>query len=638
MQIRTRLLVLLACPTLALVGGAGYLIQAEMRSVEEAQRVARGIDTVEAIAGFVHSLQRERGRSALFLGAKDDAASRRAALEAQREETDAAREGLVSALECNAVLGEQQGGHVKAAFDSIPGVLSADDALRSDIDADKLKGLESNARHTAMLAELLAHAGSIATGVAANQSYVVEGFRCITTCGRAKEFLGQERATLTAALNAKAFAGDGFGRYAGLVTAQEAYFAEFRLAADESLRASADAVVQSDLYRKVADWRARTLSGLVEGDAKQWLEDVTRLIDAARSLEVDAIDSLKTRSGEELARAKGRAALLATGIAAVVIGIAVAGAVVVVRLGRQLRSLAQRVSEIGAARDLAARVDVRGRDEVAAVGMAFNGLLEATQHAISECRQATLQIGAGSTEVSSASQSLAGGASEQASTLQAVLAAVKDVSDGAEASAAGGTKVKALSDASRHAAEQCKGGMTGMVEAIRQIEARSGEVARVMGVIDEIAFQTNLLALNAAVEAARAGEAGKGFAVVAEEVRNLAQRSAAAARETAELIDRSVESVKNGVTIAGQVGDALSGIVRDAEEANRQVSEVAALVAEQQTKLSSVCEGLEQLDAVVQQTASAAEELASTAQESNSQVACLESLFNTFRLEAAAPR
>lgn len=233
---------------------------------------------------------------------------------------------------------------------------------------------------------------------------------------------------------------------------------------------------------------------------------------------------------------------------------------------------------------------------------------------------------------------MAGGASEQAATLQSLLAAIKDVGASAEASAAGGTKVKTLSDTSRQAAEQCKSGMTGMVEAIRQIEARSGDVARVMGVIDEIAFQTNLLALNAAVEAARAGEAGKGFAVVAEEVRNLAQRSAAAAKETAELIERSVESVKNGVGIAGRVGEALSGIVRDTEETNKQVSHVADLIVDQRSKLTSVSEGLQQLDAVVQQTASAAEQLASTAEESNSQVASLESLFNTFVLESAASK
>lgn len=210
MLIRTRLALLLAVPTLALAGGAGFVLREEMRSIDEAERVVRGIATVDAIAEYVHALQRERGRSALALGNADDSKAQ-SALRDQRSETDRARHALAAAIEANAALGHEQGGRVKEAFDALPAVLKADDALRADIDGGKLKGAESNVRHTALLADLLGHAASIASGVGANEAYVVEGFRCIITCGRAKEFLGQERATLTAALNAKAFAGDGFG-------------------------------------------------------------------------------------------------------------------------------------------------------------------------------------------------------------------------------------------------------------------------------------------------------------------------------------------------------------------------------------------------------------------------------------------
>ena len=224
-------------------------------------------------------------------------------------------------------------------------------------------------------------------------------------------------------------------------------------------------------------------------------------------------------------------------------------------------------------------------------------------------------LSSGGNQVAQASQSLAEGASEQAAGLEETSSSLEEMSSMTKQNADNAQQANTLASEAQKAANNGTEAMERMSGAINDIQKSSDETAKIIKVIDEIAFQTNLLALNAAVEAARAGEAGKGFAVVAEEVRNLAMRSAEAAKNTSAMIEESVKNSKNGVDIASEVGKVLEEIVQSIGKTNDLVSEIAAASQEQAQGIDQVNTAMAQMDKVTQQNAASAEESASASEQ-----------------------
>ncbi len=222
-------------------------------------------------------------------------------------------------------------------------------------------------------------------------------------------------------------------------------------------------------------------------------------------------------------------------------------------------------------------------------------------------------------QVSSASQSLAQGASEQAAALEETTSSIEEMSSMVKQNAANANEATNLAASATADADTGTQAMGQMSKAIDDIKKSSDETAKIIKTIDEIAFQTNLLALNAAVEAARAGEAGKGFAVVAEEVRNLAQRSAQAAKDTANMIAESVKNADNGVSINKEVAQTLNKIAEGSRKVNDLVAEIAAASNEQAQGIDQINTAVGQMDQVTQSNAANAEESASAAEELSSQ-------------------
>ena len=229
------------------------------------------------------------------------------------------------------------------------------------------------------------------------------------------------------------------------------------------------------------------------------------------------------------------------------------------------------------------------------------------------------QVSSAAGQVSSASQSLAEGATEQAAGLEETSSSLEEMASMTKQNAVNAQQANTLAGEARTAADTGSQAMSKMNTAIQEIQKSSDETAKIIKVIDEIAFQTNLLALNAAVEAARAGEAGKGFAVVAEEVRNLAMRSAEAAKNTSEMIEESVKNSKNGVDIANEVGKVLEEIVDGIGKTSDLVGEISAASQEQAQGIEQVNSSVTQMDKVTQQNAANAEESASASEELSAQ-------------------
>ncbi len=302
--------------------------------------------------------------------------------------------------------------------------------------------------------------------------------------------------------------------------------------------------------------------------------------------------------------------------------------VVVKAMGRELQRLARG--------DLTARLNETVAAEYRQLQDDFNTAIAQLQDAMAGIAGSSGGIRNGANEISQASDDLSRRTEQQAAGLEETAAALEEITATVSRTAQGATHArdvvaKATADADRSAEV-----VADAVAAMGEIEASSGQITQIIGVIDEIAFQTNLLALNAGVEAARAGDAGKGFAVVASEVRALAQRSAEAAKEIKALISASTTQVNAGVTLVGQTGEALRRIAGQIAEINGVVSEIAS-AQEQATGLQQVNTAVTQMDQMTQQNAAMVEESTAAGHSLRNEADSLMALIDRFDV-GAKPR
>lgn len=242
---------------------------------------------------------------------------------------------------------------------------------------------------------------------------------------------------------------------------------------------------------------------------------------------------------------------------------------------------------------------------------------------INKLTQATEQTAASSGQVRNASQQLAEGATEQAASIEETSASVEELTAMTRQNAEGAKQANSLAEDAQQSAETGNEQMKKMLSSIDEVKTSSEETAKIISTIDEIAFQTNMLALNAAVEAARAGDAGQGFAVVAEEVRSLAQRTAEAAKTTADLIGASRDGFEQSASLVQQVAASLTEIKEKARKVNELVGEIAAASQEQDQGLNQIGTAITQVEGVTQGVASSAEESAAASEELNAQAESL---------------
>ena len=294
-----------------------------------------------------------------------------------------------------------------------------------------------------------------------------------------------------------------------------------------------------------------------------------------------------------------------------------------------IKSQAQVAEEV-ANGNLTVQVNVKSSEDM--LGNALKKLVDDNLHALSNISEAGSQVTVSSSQVASASQALAQGSTEQASAIQEITASINEIAEKTKQNAEQANEASGLVNTAISDVKEGNEQMKNMVGAMQEINKSSESISKIIKVIDDIAFQTNILALNAAVEAARAGEAGKGFAVVAEEVRSLAAKSAAAAAETAELIEESIGKVNTGSKIADDTAEAMETIAKVVQQSEVIINGIAESSNYQATAVAQIEQAVTQVSQVVQTNSATSEECAAASEELSNQATKMREMLSIYNL------
>ncbi len=559
------------------VGGLSFF---GARSAWEKWTVYRDYRRLEAnsavlrqIGQTVHELQKERGRSAGFLGSKgaqfgEELRGQRAASDAVRARLDALLEGFDAAA-----FGDAFAGKLRAAKSSLAALAD----LRNEVGALGLAATESTARYTQTIARLFDVL--VAMSHLSDDAAIANGIHCYVNFLQAKEQAGIERATLSGVFSADAFTPESFRRFSEITATQDTFLRVFASFASPEQQRFRQETIAGPAIEAVARFRAiateKSAAGKFGVAPAAWFDASTARIDLMKKVE-DRLGSDYATAADAIKAAARRDFLVFSAVTVLILAftIAVTGWIV--------RSLRGRL--LGVAGTMA---------------------------------EGSAEVTAAAAQVSAASQASATGASEQAAALEETSAALEEVAGMTKRNAEAAEEAKTLSTQARASAESGTGEMTELRQAMDAIHSSAANISKILASIDEIAFQTNVLALNAAVEAARAGEAGAGFAIVAEEVRALAQRSAHAAHETAAKIEQSVAASERGVEISARIAEHFAEIVTKMRRVDSLVGEIAAASREQTQGIGQVTSAVADMDRTTQSNAAGAEETAAQAEQLN---------------------
>jgi len=404
-----------------------------------------------------------------------------------------------------------------------------------------------------------------------------------------------------------------------------------------------------ELFQAIQDARARYRSSqeefqklLAQGRKQEARTVLVEKMNSAQGEYMSRVRALVAYGGELMKASADAAASeykaarnLMIELATLAVLLAVAGAYLVTRSITGPLTHAVEVARKVASGDLTSHIVVTSKDETGELMQALKDMNESLVRLVGQVRAGTDTIATASSQIAAGNQDLSARTEQQASSLEETASSMEELTATVKQN---GDNARQANDMARSASEvAARGGALAaqVVHTMDQINASSRRIADIIGVIDGIAFQTNILALNAAVEAARAGEQGRGFAVVASEVRNLAQRSAAAAKEVKALIHDSVSKIGDGTGLVQRAGDTMNEIVASVHRVTGIMGEIAAASVEQSTGIEQVSQAVGQMDQVTQQNAALVEEAAAASGAMYDQAMSLAKLVSVFKMERA---
>jgi methyl-accepting chemotaxis protein len=344
-------------------------------------------------------------------------------------------------------------------------------------------------------------------------------------------------------------------------------------------------------------------------------------------------EKLGQEAAAEAVSTKLQANIVALGLGTVVsLLIAITGIMLARKISASLKSAVE-TAEAVAAGNLSVRIVINSRDEIGQLQQALGNMVEHLSTVVSEVRTSVSTIATASGQIAEGNIDLSARTEQQAGSLEETASAMEELTSTVKQNADNARQANQLASSASDVATDGGKVVGEVVKTMQEINESARKIVDIIGVIDGIAFQTNILALNAAVEAARAGEQGRGFAVVATEVRTLAQRSAAAAKEIKELIDDSVSKVDSGSKLVAQAGSTMDQVVASVRRVTDVVSEISAASSEQSEGIGQVNQAVTLMDESTQQNAALVEEAAAAAQSLRDQAHRLEEAVSFFKLD-----
>ena len=404
----------------------------------------------------------------------------------------------------------------------------------------------------------------------------------------------------------------------------------------------------NNTYVKGQEHLLKLVDGGKPEEAKAYLVDTLRpLLVNYKKLIAEQIrfqTDIARKSGDDAAQTYENTRLLMAALAAAILAVSGLLAYWITRSITRPLARALTVATTVAAGDLSSWIEVQGKDEVGQLLAALKSMNDSLARTVGSVRSGTETIATAAAQVAAGNQDLSARTEQQASSLEETASSMEELTSTVQQNADNARQAHSLASTASNVAQRGGVVIARVVETMGEINASASKIADIISVIDGIAFQTNILALNAAVEAARAGEQGRGFAVVATEVRNLAHRSAAAAKEIKTLIEASTHAVAGGSELVQQAGTTMSELVDSVTRVTDIMSEINAASAEQSAGIAQINLAITEMDTVTQQNAALVEEAAAASESMQEQASSLAQVVSVFTLGAttasstAAPR
>ncbi|AOZ49827.1 methyl-accepting chemotaxis protein [Chromobacterium vaccinii] len=653
LSIASKLLLLLLPFSLALVGLAGILSLDRLQTLNELQRSDRLIAIAGDSSQLIHDLQTERGLSNGFLSGQ--AAALPPPLQAARANGDKSLAGFASAS------GELGDSRLKETLGALNSQLQGLAQLRADVEKRGIAAPDAFAAYSKDIDGLIGLIARLAQ--ANNDGDLLRSTMALLNLQCEKEFAGRERGYVNGLLQTGVLNQQSHAQAASLIAKQDACASQFKLIADDALRSQKEALDGGDETRAVQALRAKVMSqplGQPVGVAPAaWFQATTRRIDALKGGQDQLLRQMAQMVAVKVAQARSDLALTLGGSALVILLLGGLGFAIYRGIHMPVQRLEVLMTSMSQDFDLRPRATIRGHDEIARMGQAFDHLVDAFAHTLNEVNRNAHTLVDAANSMLDIAERAAKASETQSQSATEIAAAVEQMSAGIESVTNNTQQSLTLAQQMQRSVHDGRERMGDTTSAMHQtssvlgdagnriesLQRKSEDIRSIITAIREIADQTNLLALNAAIEAARAGEMGRGFAVVADEVRKLAERTGKETLDITALIEdirgetqtaahhmqEAQDRMESGLQLVSRTVDDLEQIHAEAGHAANKSQDTATAMAEQTSASNEVATNISVIASLAEDNASLVQEVAKLSDRLNASAGELVRLVDRFK-------